>query len=250
MTTRKTPSARAPRTQRKPNKAAAKAAPKDKARARTKKKVSKKAPGSKLDQAKAQMYRDLIFSAAEVVFGQNGFEGTTMQEIATEAGVSVKTLYGAFPGKRELYHAIMYERGEQMFAAVEAAHNSEIEPIEKLAAGIRAFVEFFFDHEHWTRIHMQSHLSWAMKPETPETAALWEKGQAQHCKVLREGIEAGVFFDDDPDETAQLMRAMTRVITIRAIQLGGETAESVTQRLAPRVLRMVCLNPKDAAAAN
>ena len=202
---------------------------------------------TRVDEARAEMYRSLIFEAAEHAFGENGFENTTMQEIASATGISVKTLYASFPGKQELYEEIMLTRGEQMYEAVAAAQNSEIEPVEKLAAGLTAFVRFFFEHTSWTRIHVRSKGSWSLRPMEPRIAALWEKGQAADCKVLREGVEAGIFFDENPDEVARLIRAMTRVQAVRAIEIGEETAEAVAERLIRRVLRMICRNPEDAS---
>ncbi len=43
-----------------------------------------------------------IFSIAEQLFGEKGFENVTMSEIATAAGMSKKTLYVYFSDKREL----------------------------------------------------------------------------------------------------------------------------------------------------
>ena len=75
----------------------------------------KTAAASRLEDARARMYQDLIFESAETVFGEHGFENATMQQIASEAGVSLKTVYGSFPGKQDLYEAIMILRGREMF---------------------------------------------------------------------------------------------------------------------------------------
>ena len=65
---------------------------------------------SRLEQARQRMYHDLIFESAEHVFAEKGFDDAIMQEIAAEAGVSLKTLYATFPGKRELYDEIQAVR--------------------------------------------------------------------------------------------------------------------------------------------
>ena len=70
-----------------------------------------RAAPSRLEDARTRMYQDLIFESAECVFGQKGFENATMQDIAAEAGVSLKTVYASFAGKKELYDAIMLRRG-------------------------------------------------------------------------------------------------------------------------------------------
>ena len=245
MTTPKTPSP-------------SKSSPPEQKKAATRKKraVKKKAAAkdaskvlSKVEEAKAQMYRGLIFQAAEQAFGDYGFAETTMQEIASATGVSVKTVYASFPGKKDLYDAIMVERGEEMHDRVLAAQDAEIEPVEKLTAGLRAFIHFFFDHPSWTKMHAMSRASWAVRPHDRKHLKLWEKSQAADCKVLREGIEAGIFFDEDPEEVARLIRAMTRVQAMHAFEAGGKTAEEVADSLTRRVLRMVCRDPKDASVS-
>ena len=54
------------------------------------------------------VYRELILDTAERQFGSLGYGETKM------AGISLATLYGLFPGKRDLYDAIMADRGGQL----------------------------------------------------------------------------------------------------------------------------------------
>ena len=57
---------------------------------------------SRLEVARERMYRELVFESAEHVIAARGLEATTMQEIAAEAGISLRTLYAAFPSKEGL----------------------------------------------------------------------------------------------------------------------------------------------------
>lgn len=257
MTARKTPATTSATTRKAPadpaqgpvkasakSEAVRKTAPKAKAK---KGAVKERKFASKLEEAKAEMYRGLIFEAAEHAFGERGFAETTMQEIASATGVSVKTLYASFPGKQELYDEISVQRGQEMIEVVAAVQDAEIEPVEKLAAGLRAFVGFFFDHASWTKMHTISRASWAQRPADARYVELWEQSQVADCKVLREGIEAGLFFDEDPEEVARLIRAMVRVQTVHAFELGNKTAREVSESVTRRVMRMVCRDSKDAS---
>lgn len=47
-----------------------------------------------------------ILRAAETVFQTKGYQGATMAQIAKEAGISIRTLYGFFPGKERLFEKI------------------------------------------------------------------------------------------------------------------------------------------------
>ena len=205
--------------------------------------VAKKKAASRLEDARTRMYQDLIFQSAECVFGDKGFENATMQDIASEAGVSLKTIYASFPGKQELYNAIMLLRGREMFEAVSRAHEAPDAPLEQLVEGTRAFVRYLVEHRDWSRIHVRSQTSWALRPEGTETAALWDDGQNAHVEMLRAGAEKGVFHEDDPAETALLIRAMTRVQVVQALENGEEDAEEIADRLIDRLLRLVCKDP-------
>ena len=202
----------------------------------------KKAP-TRLEDARARMYQDLIFESAECVFGEKGFENATMQEIAAEAGVSLKTIYASFPGKRELYNAIMLLRGREMFDAVDLAHQSAENPLAQLIEGTRAFVRYLVDHKDWSRIHVRSQTSWAMRPEGLEIGALWDDGQRTHIEMLEAGAVSGVFYDDDPAEMAMMIRALTRVHVVNAMEKGETDAAAIADRLIGRLARMVCKGP-------
>jgi len=205
--------------------------------------VPKKKAPTRLEGARARMYQDLIFESAECVFGEKGFENATMQEIAAEAGVSLKTIYASFPGKRELYNAIMLLRGREMFDAVDLAHQSAGNPLAQLIEGTRAFVQYLVDHRDWSRIHVRSQTSWAMRPEGLEIGALWDDGQRTHIEMLEAGAVSGVFYDDDPAEMAMMIRALTRVHVVNAMEKGETDAEAIADRLIGRLARMVCKDP-------
>src|ERR687890_25313 len=54
--------------------------------------------------------RAQLLQAAQEVFVANGFHAAAMDEIADRAGVSKPVLYQHFPGKRELYLALLEQQ--------------------------------------------------------------------------------------------------------------------------------------------
>lgn len=56
--------------------------------------------------------RDTILRLAKRHFTAEGYAGTRMEPIAREAGVSTATLYGYFPGKAELFTAVIDDAAE------------------------------------------------------------------------------------------------------------------------------------------
>jgi TetR/AcrR family transcriptional regulator, mexJK operon transcriptional repressor len=55
----------------------------------------------------AEERREVIFVAAERLFGERGFSTVTMAEIAASVGMSKKTLYGIFKNKEDLLIALI-----------------------------------------------------------------------------------------------------------------------------------------------
>jgi TetR/AcrR family transcriptional regulator len=64
-------------------------------------------PGS---QSTASVTRERILDAAEALFAEKGFAGTTVRDIAGRVGLTPASLYNHFKGKEALYAAVL-ERG-------------------------------------------------------------------------------------------------------------------------------------------
>jgi len=65
-------------------------------------------------KARNDVYRQHILEAAEEVFAEKGFDAAKLQDIGTRAGLSMGTIYAIFPGKTELFTAILEERGQEV----------------------------------------------------------------------------------------------------------------------------------------
>jgi AcrR family transcriptional regulator len=59
---------------------------------------------------RAELTRERILQAAEVVFAKYGLNGSRIREIAKRAGVNNATIYSYFPSKNDLHEAVL-ERG-------------------------------------------------------------------------------------------------------------------------------------------
>ena len=69
-----------------------------------------------MSEAHVQARREQILDAALRSFGRNGFHATTMQDVATEAGLSPGALYRYFPGKTDLVAALAKQHRERNLA--------------------------------------------------------------------------------------------------------------------------------------
>jgi AcrR family transcriptional regulator len=209
-----------------------------KPKSRTKVAAKKKA-AARLKDARSRMYHDLIFEAAECVFGQKGYERATMNEIAEEAGVSLKTLYATFESKHDLYAEIGQRRASAFYAAMRVAMEGDDDPRDRLSRAISAYTGFLYEHQNWLRIHLHGRVAWAFRPKDEATAARWDEGRDTFSKLLQDGMKAGVFYDGDPDEIALLVQTLMQVVIGRSVQRGEERAETVAAAILLQVERML-----------
>jgi len=69
--------------------------------------------------------REAILQAAIQEFRNHGFESTSMDKIAATAGVSKRTVYNHFPGKEELFAAILLQLWESAVSQTAFAYVRE-----------------------------------------------------------------------------------------------------------------------------
>ena len=67
----------------------------------------------KISSSESQSRKMLIVTAAASVFLRYGYERTTMAELADAAGLSRPTLYEVFPGKDDLFSAVIHHLSRQ-----------------------------------------------------------------------------------------------------------------------------------------
>ncbi|WP_083450584.1 TetR/AcrR family transcriptional regulator [Luteipulveratus mongoliensis] len=80
--------------------------------------------------------------AAQSVFVESGYHATAMDEIADRAQVSKPVLYQHFPGKLDLYLALLDLHTAKLPVLVTTALESTTDNAQRVAATVDAFFEF------------------------------------------------------------------------------------------------------------
>ena len=88
----------------------------------------------------AEARRAAILVAAKGVFGSSGYHDATTRDIAGAAGVSEALLYQHFPGKRQLFEAVINAAAADLEARLTQATQAD-EPLRAAAAAYFDFVE-------------------------------------------------------------------------------------------------------------
>ena len=92
-----------------------------------------------------------LMKAAIILFAEQGYEATTVAEIAERAGLTKRTFFRYFADKREVLFSGSEELGRIWLEAVNAAP-AEATPLAAVTAGLSPVAELFSDRHEFARI--------------------------------------------------------------------------------------------------
>lgn len=127
----------------------------------------------------ARERREAILDAAKPVFGSAGYHAATTREIAAAAGVSEALLYQHFPGKRELFVAVI----ERAAADLERRLCFEAGVADPISAGIAAYFDFVEQEAALYRVFFHQALQ-----ADPAFAALYGELSRRFLELAEESI--------------------------------------------------------------
>jgi AcrR family transcriptional regulator len=92
--------------------------------------------------------RKQLLAAAQQVFVAHGYHAAAMDDIAERAGVSKPVLYQHFPGKLELYLALLDTQAETLARVVQAALDATDDNRQRIHGVLSAYFGFVDRHDH------------------------------------------------------------------------------------------------------
>jgi AcrR family transcriptional regulator len=200
----------------------------------------------KARQARHDVYRQHILEAAERVFAEHGFENAKLQDISRLAEVSMGTIYAIFAGKEELFRAILDMRGADLLEVARAGTQADIEPRAALERLIASYIDYFLAHPHFLRMHLRLGTSWVLGPSLSGEAQvrLWREIHTLQAELMRRGVAAGVFVDEDPAFLAKVFSALDQVLLADWVAGGMEMSrDAVVERMRRLVERAIVREP-------
>jgi len=151
----------------------------------------------------AEQRRNEILDAADELFGQKGFDGTSTNDILEKVGIARGTLYHHFKSKEDLMDALIERYSARLLgAAEEVAADKSIPVVERIIRVVTALnLSGGSSEEIMEHIHKPQNALMHQKIEkviirgvTPILA-----------EIIREGIEQGLFHTPFPYECMEMV---------------------------------------------
>jgi len=161
-------------------------------------------------QELADERRTQILQAALACMARSGYAGTTMDDIAREAGLSKGALYWYFASKREVFLALMQDTLEKMTRqAGKFVADTTLSPSERLFGMLDTIGRLLEAEEEVLLVTMDF---WAFSRHDAEFVELFRVMYGDFLRimesVLAEGIASGEFRPVNPLETGRLLLGM------------------------------------------
>jgi AcrR family transcriptional regulator len=146
--------------------------------------------------------RSQILIAAEELFAEKGFDGTSVRDIAHLAGVNLAMISYYFGSKEKLFEALVeYRSSYTVVVLEELASDESLDPMGKMFKLIDFYVERILTNHRYHNI-ITRQFSTLQSPELKEfLMRMKERNLEQIRKIMEDGEQKGVFRKVDMEMT-------------------------------------------------
>jgi AcrR family transcriptional regulator len=154
----------------------------------------------RLQRRKART-RAAILEAADRLFHENGFEATSIAQIAEAADSGVGTLYGYFRSKDEVLYEVLRKHSDEAVRHYFATVDSNTPAIDRMCLALAGFAGFLRENRTILRAVIQN----TARPPVEGSDAPMSWLVRAYAALLTEGIAAGDLADLPSDTTARAL---------------------------------------------
>jgi AcrR family transcriptional regulator len=150
------------------------------------------APANRAARLPRTARRAQLLDAAQDVFAANGYHAAAMDEIAERAGVSKPVLYQHFPGKLELYMALLEMHVDELIERVTDAMESSSDNKMRVQNAVSAYFDFVDGDSQAYRLVFESDLR-----GEPAVQAAIDRGTDACVRAITATITADAGLDEE-----------------------------------------------------
>lgn len=184
-----------------------------------------------------------ILNAALAAFGEHGFNGASMREVAKRAGTSLSNLYNYFPSKSHLLAELLRRANDELLERTSrAVEHIGDGPAARLREAVKAYVEFVVDHQLAALVAI-SEVRYLHGEHREQVVRARDRTQAIFGEIVVEGAAAGVFATPYPQDAARNIVTMCSAISTWYHDTGRLSREDLAQQHAHYALALVETRP-------
>ncbi|MCR5574369.1 MAG: TetR/AcrR family transcriptional regulator [Bacteroidaceae bacterium] len=187
--------------------------------------------------------RERIVNEARELFAKQGYDNVNINDIASACDIGRRTVYTYFPGKDDIYMAVIETELERLIARMAAVAQADLTPDKKL-------LEMIFTR--LVAIKEVVHRNGSLKADFFQDIMLVEKVRKRFDRkemgilrrVLNEGVKKGVFHIDNIGLTAQIIHYCLKGLEVPYIKdtlgigVSDEMAKLIVENILAGALRV------------
>ncbi|CAM5211687.1 TetR family transcriptional regulator [Bosea thiooxidans] len=152
--------------------------------------------------------RERILDDAANLFAREGYDGTSLGDLAVSVGVTKAAIYHYFPNKKEIYEGIIVRTLDGLLREVSAATAEAKAPEDALRRFMTAHADYFEEHYNGFLAMLVGYGGMQNVVMLAEAQQLRDDYENLLRTILSDGTEAGQFRDVDVQLTSRAVLSM------------------------------------------
>lgn len=206
--------------------------------AKTRRKAQKKGSENSLWADVAFLRRDRILQEAAALFGERGYHGTTIDDIAERFGATKPFVYYHFKSKLDLLIQLCERGTTEALSAAERAISATGTPTRRLDQFVRDFTAIALENQPYVKIYFREEIH-LPKAHSDRINRMRKEIDWKLTKLLEEGVSTGEFVIDDPQVCCLVIAGMISYAFAWYRRQGRLQNAEICNQMAKLVLNMV-----------
>jgi AcrR family transcriptional regulator len=193
---------------------------------------------------KGSLREEQFLIAALQLFAERNFASVTIKDIAQSLGVNTALIYYYFENKTALLRATIEFAVARAFENVRALEDSSADPASMIAAWLKSHIKKYAEIHRFVKIALDfrgAHEGDAAIESTIMHFYIEERKLLS--RVVRQGVEQGIFEPVDPERTAQFISTFLDGCMVRSVILRNFNLRAAVEDLHRTVFEQLGCEP-------
>ncbi|MBN2298308.1 MAG: TetR/AcrR family transcriptional regulator [Deltaproteobacteria bacterium] len=185
-----------------------------------------------------------IFDISLKLFARYGYKKTTVEDVATELGMTKSNIYFYVKNKRDLYEKTVGNALQSWRDSVAAAVSSADDVVEKFSVMAREAFNYLANHKDLRAILMNDPGIFSLSPREDRFYEINMGAMNLIKTILIQGIDEGRFYPVDVDHATELFFSIYIMFLIKTyVKSDGISSVRMYDEGLKIVLRGLCKDP-------